>query len=111
MLRARLLLIAALLAIPGAASAANTPCSGSKGGISHCEGETFVCRDGSASGSRKSCPAVFGGSSASPAQALRARPDSVDTQGCACSQNTYCTGPRGGRYCLTSTGSKRYLRK
>lgn len=110
MLRARLLLIAALLAIPGAASAANTPCSGSKGGISHCEGETFVCRDGSASGSRKFCPAVFGGASASPARALRARPGSVDTQGCACSQNTYCTGPRGGRYCLTSTGSKRYLR-
>lgn len=106
-----LLLVLLSLGLPSTALAANTPCSGSKGGISHCEGETFFCKDGSASGSKKSCPAVFGGTSSRPAQILRAQPEAMETQACACSQNTYCTGPRGGRYCLTSTGSKRYLRK
>lgn len=52
------------------ANAANTPCSGSKGGISHCQGETFICNDGSVSASKKSCQAVFGGSNliGAPAQ-------------------------------------------
>ena len=27
---------------------------------------------------------------------------------CSCSSNSVCTGPRGGRYCITSGGSKRY---
>lgn len=31
------------------------PCSGSKGGISHCQGEKFVCKDGSISASKKIC--------------------------------------------------------
>jgi len=31
------------------------PCSGSKGGISHCDGSKFVCKDGSISGSKKIC--------------------------------------------------------
>ncbi|MBM7342723.1 hypothetical protein OMR58_16185 [Erwinia sp. INIA-01] len=37
------------------ATAANTPCSGKKGGISHCAGEKFVCNDGSISKSKKIC--------------------------------------------------------
>lgn len=37
--------------------AANSPCSGSKGGIDHCSGEKFVCKDKSISGSSQSCPA------------------------------------------------------
>lgn len=28
---------------------------------------------------------------------------------CSCSSNAICTGPRGGRYCLTENGKKRYL--
>lgn len=28
--------------------------------------------------------------------------------GCPCSSNTNCYGPRGGRYCITSGGNKRY---
>lgn len=28
---------------------------------------------------------------------------------CYCTSGTYCVGPRGGHYCLNSTGSKRYL--
>jgi hypothetical protein len=31
------------------------PCSGSKGGISHCQGSKFVCNDGSISKSKKIC--------------------------------------------------------
>lgn len=30
--------------------------------------------------------------------------------GCDCSSNYYCTGPRGGKYCITSGGKKRYLK-
>lgn len=40
-----------------AAQAANTPCSGRKGGVSHCNGQTFICNDGSASRSKKMCDA------------------------------------------------------
>ena len=29
-------------------------------------------------------------------------------QGCPCSDTRICTGPRGGRYCITSGGNKRY---
>lgn len=46
-----------------AASAANTPCSGRKGGISHCQGSTFICKDGSASASKKDCRAYTGSDS------------------------------------------------
>lgn len=31
------------------------PCSGAKGGISHCQGGKFVCNDGSLSRSMKTC--------------------------------------------------------
>lgn len=31
------------------------PCSGSKGGISHCQGKLFICKDGSVSQSKKVC--------------------------------------------------------
>ncbi|WP_335876881.1 hypothetical protein [Acinetobacter baumannii] len=31
------------------------PCSGKKGGISHCDGGKFVCNDGSISASKKIC--------------------------------------------------------
>lgn len=37
------------------ALARNTPCSGKKGGVSHCSGTKFVCKDGSISGSKKTC--------------------------------------------------------
>lgn len=40
------LLSLALLAL-APAWAGNTPCSGAKGGIERCQGERFLCRDGS----------------------------------------------------------------
>lgn len=39
---------------------ANKPCSGKKGGISHCEGKAFVCRDGTTSQSKKDCRTFLG---------------------------------------------------
>lgn len=30
---------------------------------------------------------------------------------CACGTGNICTGPRGGRYCTTGSGNKRYLKK
>ncbi len=33
----------------------NTPCSGSKGGISYCKGVQFVCKDGTVSSSEQNC--------------------------------------------------------
>ena len=38
-----------------AAHARNYPCSGKKGGVSHCQGDKFVCKDGTISGSKKMC--------------------------------------------------------
>lgn len=107
MWRLAALLTTASLLIAAPVAAQNTPCSGKKGGISHCEGEVFVCKDGSASGSKKSCPAYMGGTRLQLAPAPKAAAGGA----CSCSTDTYCTGPRGGRYCLTSTGSKRYQRR
>ena len=94
------------LALP--AIGANTPCSGKKGGIAGCQGDTFICNDGSVSASKKSCSASFGGvgllgagSEMSPTAAGE----------CSCRSGAYCTGPRGGRYCITDSGGKSYLRK
>lgn len=55
--------LALLIALTGCATtqAASTPCSGKKGGISHCEGSRFVCNDGSYSASTKDCAAYLGG--------------------------------------------------
>jgi LDH2 family malate/lactate/ureidoglycolate dehydrogenase len=46
-------------AIAGTASA-NEPCSGRKGGIANCLGDTFICNDGSVSGSKRACRAYMG---------------------------------------------------
>lgn len=48
---------AILIAFSAQASAKNTPCSGKKGGISHCQGALFICNDGSASKSKMTCAA------------------------------------------------------
>lgn len=42
----------------GVASAANYPCSQSKGGVNYCDGEKFVCNDGSISASKRVCSAA-----------------------------------------------------
>jgi hypothetical protein len=30
---------------------------------------------------------------------------------CPCSGSKVCVGPRGGHYCITSSGNKRYIKK
>lgn len=103
-MKALLFTTALLLAALPAAQAANYPCSGKKGGVSHCEGATFVCNDGTASRSKRNCSADRGGKAAS------ARPQGLtgNTSQCPCSSGTLCTGPRGGKYCITAGGSKSY---
>ena len=39
------------------ANAANYPCSGRKGGVSHCMGQYFICNNGTTSQSKKVCSA------------------------------------------------------
>ncbi|WP_315859834.1 hypothetical protein [Rhizobium leguminosarum] len=101
---------AILLSTAVAAQAANTPCSGRKGGIAGCQGDTFICNDGSVSASKRSCSAYMGGAvgllgGGSPQMAPTVGAD------CSCRSGAYCTGPRGGRYCMTDGGQKSYLRK
>ena len=95
------------------AIAANEPCSGRKGGISHCQGSTFICNDGSVSASKKDCSNYMGGGGAAGlmSQPSREMAPTGDQQGCTCRSGNYCTGPRGGHFCLTDTGRKSYLRK
>lgn len=95
-----------LCVISGSAWAGNTPCSGKKGGIDRCDGDLFLCNDGSISASKKSCSSIYGGASQARAQTLLQNAD-----GCACGSGSFCTGPRGGVYCLTPSGNKSYRRK
>ncbi|AGU50354.1 hypothetical protein VAPA_1c32680 [Variovorax paradoxus B4] len=104
----RLVLLAIASALTLSAHAANYPCSGSKGGVARCNGEIFVCNDGSISGSKKSCIAEMGGTANStPAPAARA----IGDTGCSCRSGRICVGPRGGEYCLSDSGAKSYRRK
>jgi hypothetical protein len=101
-----LLLLAGLCA--GQADAGNTPCSGKKGGISHCAGGSFVCNDGSISASKKICSAGGGGGGGGGARLAPAKAAPGGAGSCPCSSGNLCTGPRGGRYCLTPAGNKSY---
>lgn len=102
------MLVVAFLAC-ASAQAANKPCSGKKGGVSHCDGATFVCNDGSISASKRDCRAYLPGNSAASFTSTRGAPRKTAAQGaCPCGTSTYCTGPRGGRYCLTPSGNKSY---
>ncbi|WP_228884126.1 hypothetical protein [Stenotrophomonas rhizophila] len=96
-------LLLALGMASAAATAGNTPCSGRKGGVSHCAAGQFVCNDGSISASKKVCAAAGGSSGARLAPLAPAAAGS-----CPCSSGRLCTGPRGGRYCLTPSGNKSY---
>lgn len=95
-------ILLALLAV--AAVQANTPCSGRKGGVSHCEGATFVCNDGSISASKKVCSMARGGLSTMDIQPAAGGD-------CSCRHGHLCTGPRGGQYCITDSGAKSYRRR
>lgn len=89
-----------------AAHAANTPCSGRKGGVDYCMQGRFVCKDGSLSASKKICSAP----GRSAPQRLLPAPDTAP-ESCSCRGGNICTGPRGGQYCLSDSGRKSYLRR
>lgn len=97
------LLVLILAAAHQSAVAANTPCSGKKGGISHCAGADFICNDGSVSASKKIC------STSSQQRLMPVEKD--DDNNCTCRSHRYCTGPRGGQFCYTDSGSKSYRRR
>jgi hypothetical protein len=99
-----------LLLLPTIAFATNYPCSGSKGGVDHCEGTTFICHDGSVSASKKSCSATMGGGSLG---LMGSQPEEMEPTAageCSCRSGKYCIGPRGGHFCTTDSGGKSYLR-
>ena len=66
------------LAIPSITFAQNKPCSGKKGGISHCDGSSFVCNDGSYSQSKKDCSSVRGNSNPSTNSSVTEKTDSAN---------------------------------
>lgn len=98
----RWFLASALASTVLGAAATNQPCSGSKGGVSHCAGATFVCNDGSISGSKKVCSMSAGGRSE-----MTISPAADD---CLCRDRQMCVGPRGGVYCYSDSGKKSYRR-
>lgn len=109
MWRAALLFALGACALAFNAVAANYPCSGGKGGVSHCSGELFVCNDGSISGSKKVCTGPQGGGGA--VRNLLAPQPPAGTGDCSCRSGRICTGPRGGQYCLSDSGAKSYVRR
>lgn len=100
---------AILLSIAVAAQAANTPCSCRKGGIAGCQGDTYVCNDGSVSASKRSCSAYMGGAVGLLGGGASQMAPTVSGE-CSRRSGSYCKGPRGGRYCTTDGGKKSYLR-
>ena len=100
----RLLVTCSFLLAASLATAANTPRSGKKGGIDHCQGKTFICRDGSVSKSKKNCQGTMGSVGLLGSQASGMQPAAGDD--CSCRSGTFCTGPRGGRYCVEDGGDK-----
>lgn len=108
-MRQFLMAIVALAVTSIPAHAANTPCSGKKGGIARCQGDTFICNDGSVSASKKSCSAIMGGAVGFLGGNTEMAPSSAGE--CSCREGRYCVGPRGGRFCYSDNGKKSYLRK
>lgn len=105
-----LALVVLLLALSSNA-AANTPCSGSKGGISHCIGGRFLCNDGSFSASKRVCSGFPDGQRASRALMQSPQRSAPAVGDCSCRSGAICTGPRGGQFCYSDSGRKSYLRR
>lgn len=94
-----------LISLAAGAAAANTPCSGSKGGVSHCAAGKFVCNDGSISASKRVCD-MPGGASGK----LMSKPRESGAS-CPCRDGKFCTGPRGGTFCYSDSGNKSYIKR
>ena len=68
------ILLLALFILPLSTIAGGKPCSGKKGGISHCEGSQFVCNNGSISKSKKDCSSYISGNTTQ-----KTVPESIET--------------------------------
>ena len=125
-----LTIVVFFLSINVCAYAANTPCSGKKGGISHCDNGRFICNDGSMSTSKRMCSpetmkptkgqnpslsAASAASSSAPTATLSSqRPRSSQdntAQSCPCNSGNVCTGKRNGTYCTLPSGQKKYQKR
>jgi len=82
--------------IAGSSAVANTPSSGTKGGIKRCLGDAFPWADGSVSDRKKSCIATMGSLGVLGNQADDMVPASSKAR--LCRGGKYCTGARGGQY-------------
>jgi endonuclease G len=71
------ILLILLLLFPLSTIAGGKPCSGKKGGISHCEGLQFVCNDGSSSKSTKDCSSYISGNTTQKAVPIAVIPESI----------------------------------
>lgn len=95
------LLALLLIAAHQSGVAANTPCSGKKGGVSHCAGAEFICNDGSASASKKVC------SMSSRQQLLPlAKDEKDDGDGCSCRSHRYAPGRAAGSSAIRTAGTR-----
>lgn len=106
----RIIITILLALVATSAIARNEPCSGKKGGIDRCQGDTFICVDGSVSASKKSCQMEMGGMSLMNGGQAANMAETSNGE-CSCRGGQYCVGPRGGHYCITDSGDKSYLRK
>lgn len=77
----------------------------------------LACYDQLASSLSTTSPGASTGNRATPLMtpapaAPRVSPSSTPSRSygasCPCGSGSVCTGPRGGRYCITSGGNKRY---
>ncbi|TDK31902.1 hypothetical protein E2F50_19420 [Rhizobium deserti] len=91
--------------------AANYPCSGSNCGVAGCRGATFLCNDGSVSASKKSRSMDTGGAVGLLEGTATPMTPAVGVGACSCRSGHYCTGPHGGRFCMTDQGSESYFRE
>ena len=62
----KVLLVISAMLLATSVAAQNTPCSRGKGGISHCNGSTFICNDRSESQSTKDCSVYLGSQEPTP---------------------------------------------
>ena len=102
------LFLLSVCALP--ALAANSPCSGKKGGIAGCDDDIFLCNDGSISASKRSCAAYFGNAGGRTGQPAVQRLQRHDAGLCLW-QRLVLHGPARRVYCLTPGGKKSYRRK
>jgi len=88
---ARLVIALLLIGLATTTHARNYPCSGSKGGVSHCEGATWVCNDGTASGSKRNCSAVHGNRGSTPRRAASPVNSECPCSGSELGENIFTT--------------------